>query len=257
MSASHHNLYPEPNQRQCTSDKVTVMLGELRPQLLKFINSSQIVVGCVAWITDPKILEALSRRHVALIVQKEKWWKENTSRGTRLAKYYSQLTGGLPAEAFPSPLSGAPAGIGLAPIACMGSVGGGNGFGGPLMHHKFIIRCRAVKGALVPEAVWTGSFNFSGNANNSMENVVVIRDPKIAAAYLHEFALVASLSEPMNWKTLKVKPGGLGKPLERRAPRKRSKTKTQNKSSSRTRTTTKAKPTKRTTRRTTRRRKAA
>lgn len=52
----------------------------------------------------------------------------------------------------------------------------------------------------VPEAVWTGSFNFSVNAGRSLENAVFIEDTAIAQAYANEFSQVAALSEPLNWE---------------------------------------------------------
>lgn len=201
-----HNL---PRQRQGSGTDTVAHFGELKEPCLRFIEESQIVVGCVAWITDPDIMKALSGRFVALVVQKENWWKKGDARGMKLAEGYSNLTGGLPASSFPPPLKSFGE-VGLAPIACMGGTGGGNGYGNPLMHHKFIIRCKAVKGKLVPVAVWTGSFNFSTNANSSFENAVEIHDPAIAQAYLDEFSIVASLSEKMNWRIGVATPGNLG-----------------------------------------------
>jgi phosphatidylserine/phosphatidylglycerophosphate/cardiolipin synthase-like enzyme len=59
---------------------------------------------------------------------------------------------------------------------------------------------RSATGEFVPEAVWTGSFNFSVNAGRSLENAVFIEDTAIAQAYANEFSQVAALSEPLNWQ---------------------------------------------------------
>lgn len=194
----------------------TAHFGELRRPLLKFILDSEVVVGCVAWVTERFILEALAARPSALIVQKENWWKKTDARGKNLATRYAALTGGLPASAFPEPLATrrvrgkpAPNDAILAPIACVGY--GAATQHSPLMHHKFIVRCtRDADGTLVPLAVWTGSQNFSANSDRSFENAVEIHDQTIAAAYLEEFALVASVSEPMNWRYSKPMPKGAG-----------------------------------------------
>lgn len=52
---------------------------------------------------------------------------------------------------------------------------------------------------IAPQAVWTGSFNFTYNAALSLENAVEIRIPEIAQAYLQEFCSVAAFSEPLDW----------------------------------------------------------
>ena len=198
---SLHDLHPQPRRRPTTCSKgvTTAHFGELRDPLIDFINGSEVIVGCVAWVTERTILSALAARPVALVVQKENLWKKTDARGKSLAQRYVALNGGLPAQAFPAPLSSSKA-I-LAPISCLGH--GSASQTNPLMHHKFIVRCSMREGLLVPAAVWTGSFNFSANANCSLENAVEIHDPIIAAAYLAEFSLAASMSEGMNWRFTK------------------------------------------------------
>ena len=211
-----HALHTAERQRATSTPHgvATAHFGELRAPLLKFIDGSEIVVGCVAWITERHVLEMLARRPVSLVVQKERWWKTSDARGQALARRYAALRGGLVASSFPEPLAtrtfrgkAVPNEATLAPIACVGYGSGGQSQ--PLMHHKFLVRCTAgLDGTLVPSAVWTGSFNFSGNANNSFENAVEIHDATIAGAYLAEFALVASVSEPMNWRLSRPSPKG-------------------------------------------------
>lgn len=217
---SLHTLHAGPRLRPTSTPHgvATVHFGELHGPVLDFIAGSEVIVGCVAWITSGQILDALASKRVALVVQKEGWWKRGDTRGAALARRYAALTGGLAASAFPEPLGTktfrgkpVPNSAELAPIACVGyGYGSGSQFQ-PLMHHKFIVRCTLDEaGQLVPLAVWTGSANFSANSNDSMENALVIHDPAIAAAYLGEFALVASLSEPMNWRLSRPSPKGAG-----------------------------------------------
>lgn len=205
----HGGLRNRSSLHRSTSDgRTTAHFGELRQPLVAFITGSEIVVGAVAWITCPKIVAALAARPVALVVQKENWWKKADTRGRALAARYASLRGGICASALPAPLSSLT--DSLPPIACVGYSKAGSF---PLMHHKFIVRCKQedtpAGPVLVPLAVWTGSFNFSGNANDSLENAVEIHDPAVAAAYLREFALVASLSEGLNWRMSKPSPAKL------------------------------------------------
>jgi hypothetical protein len=54
--------------------------------------------------------------------------------------------------------------------------------------------------------VWTGSFNWSENGVNSLENAVVISDCRVIDAYLAEFEQIAALSEPLDWQSEWVEP---------------------------------------------------
>ena len=56
------------------------------------------------------------------------------------------------------------------------------------------------------EAVWTGSCNLSLLAPRSRENTVIIRDPAIGNAYLHEWADMMALSEPPDWNSAWIDP---------------------------------------------------
>lgn len=217
MTASLHELHDFARNRSGPAGGATTAhFGELHGPLLRFIADSEVLVGCVAWVTSGKILDALARADVCLVVQKESWWKKKDARGSSLARRYAALTTTLTADLFPAPLGvkvfrgklvADPSS--LAPVSCVGY--GATTKASPLMHHKFVVRCRRLgDGTLEPLAVWTGSFNFSANANDSFENAVEIHDPDVAAAYLAEFALIASLSEPMNWRLARPNPKGAG-----------------------------------------------
>ena len=61
------------------------------------------------------------------------------------------------------------------------------------MHHKFLITARAYKRCsicqrtLYKTSVWTGSYNFTKNAQKGLENALILRDPHASASYLCEF----------------------------------------------------------------------
>ncbi len=78
----------------------------------------------------------------------------------------------------------------------------------PLAHSKFFLFCRhdEEKRCLVPYEVWTGSYNPTRNARNSIEDAVVIRDPDVARAYYLQYSQVAALSEPLEWDSERPSP---------------------------------------------------
>lgn len=185
-------------RRDTTADRVTVHFGDLLPALLDFIRGSESVAGCVAWVTSDPVIDALAQRPVALILNKE--WilrsGDTSALAVRQRARLARLTGGILASAFPAPLCDiAPPRTKLEAVRCAGHSPRVHSRNSPLMHHKFIVRLSAGK----PVAVWTGSFNFTANASSSLENAVEIHDPAVAAAYLAEFARVASISEPMEF----------------------------------------------------------
>lgn len=178
--------------------------GDLSHALIDFIHDSDAIVGCVAWITNRDIVAALATRPVGIIVNKE-WALRSTDRkpsSQRQRALLGTLNGGLLRMNFPKPLADIPAGSDrIDAVRCVGHTarGGGNT---PLMHSKFIVRLERGK----PVAVWTGSFNFTTNASSNIENAVEIHDTVIARAYLEEFARVAAISEPMEFKAGKADP---------------------------------------------------
>lgn len=218
-----HDLHEAPARRgDVNTPHATVRthFGRLQDPLVEFIAHSEVLVGCVAWITNRQVLEALAQRRVALVVQKEDWWKKPDARGVALRSRYAALRGDIPTSALPAPLSRRR--HLLSPISCLGygatHQGRPGGATPPLMHHKFLVRCSAQTSPggqtlLLPSAVWTGSFNFSGNADDSFENAVEIHDPGTAASFLSEFALVASLAESMDWRLGRPCGSGRTEPL--------------------------------------------
>lgn len=76
------------------------------------------------------------------------------------------------------------------------------------MHNKFLVLANMVKDGdcISPQAVLTGSFNMTNNATRSLENVVLIRDEKIAEAYFREFTDIYGISEDLNWSQPYVDP---------------------------------------------------
>ncbi len=50
--------------------RTEVVFRNIEERLIKFIGDADIIVGCVAWLTSRRVLEALRKKHaVSLIVQ--------------------------------------------------------------------------------------------------------------------------------------------------------------------------------------------
>jgi phosphatidylserine/phosphatidylglycerophosphate/cardiolipin synthase-like enzyme len=186
------------------SDKAQVEchFRNLQQVLLSEIEKADIVLGCVAWISDPLILESLTKRSTALILD-----SKINRMGKRLQALYAQLQhtdkqpiydmllNGLGSERYlcytdteNEPVKGAYAEdwnfeSGLYAV---------DGFY-QYMHHKFLVLikeinpCNQCGKKMYQPTVWTGSFNFTKNASKGLENAVIIRDRFISASYLCEF----------------------------------------------------------------------
>ncbi|NCB47419.1 hypothetical protein EOM81_10435 [bacterium] len=89
----------------------------------------------------------------------------------------------------------------LGGIRCVGNHNSDKNPAHPRMHNKFIVFCKFGRNKIEPQSVWTGSFNFTNNAGSSFENAVLIKNKKIAMAYLKEFGQIAALSEPLDWES--------------------------------------------------------
>lgn len=46
----------------------------------------------------------------------------------------------------------------------------------------------------------TGSYNYTENSNNSLENVICIKDQKIIKAYFKQFCELSSITVPLDWE---------------------------------------------------------
>lgn len=68
-------------------------------------------------------------------------------------------------------------------------IGKGRGFRASLMHHKFLVGVRDG----VPEWVAIGSFNITKGAMNNFENMMLIKDEKLATCYFEEYQRLNAL----------------------------------------------------------------
>jgi hypothetical protein len=222
--------YPGQRDHGCISGQVEVVFRDHQGRLLRLFEEAQakdlVCLGAVAWLTDPAVLEAMAKLPTAVVVQKEDFLRPDSAAIHDRKRWKVQLRSLYDAIAcsgrhcdlfirqnFPDPL-GALYLVGDQSIAGVRCVGLRNdrvasGVRHPLMHNKFLVfaRLRFVpehdeekdEPLWDPQIVWTGSYNLSRMAHRSRENTVVIRNPTVASAYLHEWVDLMSLSEPLDW----------------------------------------------------------
>lgn len=196
---------------------VDVFFKNIKKHLCRYISSYELVVGCVAWLTDVDILNSLAKTDASIIVQKEDFLRPDSCQINKNCLYelYSKIDSRCERWNFTNTIlpkltyAGDPC---LGGIRCVGNYNREKNPAHPRMHHKFLVFCRREEHkqsgslAIIPEAVWTGSFNFTNNSGNSLENAIVIHDSLVAQAYLKEFAQVAAISEPLNWESEWIAP---------------------------------------------------
>lgn len=220
QSINLNTLEPETDQRRAsaqnkdnsvTTAEVEVYFRNLAETLLGHIAEAHLVVGCVAWLTHPEILTALANVESAIVVQKEDFlrpdlgsrsgWKRN------LRSSYDALRCHRSRWEFGNMISELCTGgdIRITAVRCVGNLNREKSPAFPRMHNKFLVFCRIEDHenceVVRPYAVWTGSFNLTNNAANSLENAVLIRQPEIVQAYFREFGQIMALSEPLDWES--------------------------------------------------------
>lgn len=217
--AVDHEGFIEPlkNNSTCAND-VYVHFRNIEDYLVERLKIHDCVVGCVAWLTNEKILKSLAnvKGGVSIVVQKEDFlrpdldildnWKQKLRelyknlQSPSMSKYgFGELVGKLSVCGDPT----------ISPIRCVGNHNKDKKVAFPRMHNKFLVFCEIIVAidsdgtkyeTVKPRAVWTGSFNFTYNSSMSFENAVVIENDTIAKAYFDEWQNIYSLSEELNWE---------------------------------------------------------
>jgi hypothetical protein len=86
------------NNGSSNAIKTSVYFRDLEDSLIEKIKQYPVVIGCVAWLTNPRILEALStRERVSIIIQKEDFLRPDTGSwsGEKLRMMYARLPCGV------------------------------------------------------------------------------------------------------------------------------------------------------------------
>lgn len=206
--------------------EVEVYFREIKSAILSRIEKYPVVAGCVAWLTDFDIINALASKEVSIILQKEDLFRLDLAEDphafrSKLRKSYDSVPGRFDFAALPREVSlshlnncygfysdfyGDGYRSGLASTSmnafrCAGNHNANNSPAFPRMHNKFMVFCEhsSAWSTYIPVEVWTGSYNMSSSASYGFENGVAIKSYGIAMSYLKEFCDIALLSEPLDW----------------------------------------------------------
>lgn len=201
---------------QSHSGEIQVFFRNIESELIARIRKAQLVVGCVAWLTSPQILKALSKvkNGVAIVVQKEDFLRPDLDNNNNWQRDLRKMYDGLPQVQSRFLWTGLIGTLSVCadpviqPVRCVGNHNRDKknpAF--PRMHNKFLIFCEyevvdtdnSWIAHVKPYQVWTGSFNFTKTAGKSLENAVVISDTDIVNAYFREWEQIEAISEPLDW----------------------------------------------------------
>ena len=61
----------EQVDNSCSTDEVNVYFKDIKQKLINHINEADVILGCVAWLTDFDILDALAKKNTQILIQKE------------------------------------------------------------------------------------------------------------------------------------------------------------------------------------------
>lgn len=211
------------------SGSMNVVFRGHKKKLMGLIGShsseGKFIFGAVAWLTEFDVLDALASAvtagaFVQFVVQKEDFLRPELSM--KASKWKSLLhskydkLGCRPFDdlcvyhLYETPYSIARGGgrPNIDAIRCVGNHNSDNSPAFPRMHDKFVvfgsysITDDSGSVSFLAETVWMGSYNFSMSATQSFESVIILRNAELAnTAFLKEFRLLLSLSEPLNWQS--------------------------------------------------------
>lgn len=132
--------------------------------VVQFINDSEEIVGCIAWLTNPNIISALSSVPYCKIVV--------TADVVHNRRH-----------------------LGLHDIGAR-QIGAARGRYRALLHHKFIVRLTDGQ----PTHVLMGSYNFTRRSNaNIGESIVIIRCSETARQFADEADRALRASRPIRY----------------------------------------------------------
>jgi len=216
------------------SQSVQAVFENIEDFLIEKIRKHRdgMIFGCVAWLTSKRILEELSYcKNVQIVVQKEdflrpespreqkqNYWKADLQRRYRNVRFcFDRWNLKEPIKNLSMCSEQTVPGI-----RCMGNHNSDKSPAFPRMHNKFLVFCDYEEPELDdkdefllyaaeeidywPVAVWTGSYNMSINAGNSLENGIYIEDREdkenlILNSYLMMHHKIFALSEDLDWSS--------------------------------------------------------
>ena len=189
----------------------------IREELIEYISGKDydLVVGCVAWAGDYDILNALREVPSSLVINKEDWFRPDANGRIEkdvLRNIYDSMNCNLTRSEVEPILCNLNICDNIdkeyiEPIRCCGITKSAvaQKTGRPNMHHKFLVFCK-YDTDIEPISLWNGSYNFSLNSRNSIENVMIFESPEMAREYYIEWQYTYALSEPLDWNYKYMQP---------------------------------------------------
>jgi len=194
------DLWAARNGKRFGSCLVRPVFRNIEEAIIEQIKKSDVVIGCVAWLTNDSILKALSEtKGCQFVVQVEDWLRPDLGDySMQRQRELIESLRGLDNYDIPGMLN-VGSYIDIAPIRIAG-VPKNRDRNQPRMHHKFALFGNLENyeetdlganvhfyGGTVFHTVFTGSFNWTRNAANSLENGVFMQSPDIIDAYSREY----------------------------------------------------------------------
>lgn len=195
------------------SGDIQVYFRNIEQILIEHIKKADVILGCVAWLTSFKILDALAEKQASIIVQKEDFLRPDIDASkswkNELRMRYDKINMDISlAELSKMGLNYA-SWIEVQSVRCVGNHNREKKPAFPRMHNKFLLFCNDAEKEnpkdfldierIVPYAVWTGSYNLTQNASQSLENAIYTTKEDIVKAYHGEWGQIFALSEPLDW----------------------------------------------------------
>ena len=197
---------------------IEIYFKNIERQIINKIKKYDNVVGCIAWLTNENILvELAKKKSVLIIVQEEDFLRpdinfdgNNKKWKKKIFKLYNELQKNkknIPLNCFG--ISYMQCGVNSG-IRRLGKINENKLPAFPRMHNKFIICYNDFEFEIVENEpkdfkingeILSGSYNYTENSNNSLENVVCIKDEEIVYRYYLQFAEIAIMSVPLDWNS--------------------------------------------------------
>lgn len=168
-------------------ESVTLLFDDIENTIANLIQQSRKIVGCMAWFTSARLLPLLIGKQVSIIVQKDRLFfpyknnKKQQNISNRLKEHYTNIESTLLDDHIGR----------LDPFRIYGDLPKKSANDMARLHHKFLV--------FDDKIVVTGSFNCTATANNSLENVLIIRDTNLVRAYLSEYQVLLRGSKRLHW----------------------------------------------------------
>lgn len=197
----------------------TLLVRDIEAALVKWIGRFPVVVGCVAYLTNPVVLKALAKcKTVSIVVQKADFLRPDGVNwsASRLHDLYAALPANDTFQVFaPGFCTGGDET--LAPVMCVGTCPLDASPSEPKLHHKFFVGGEMIERQVGhwpedtwpefrPLSLWTGSFNPTETGTQSLDNAIIFDDQAFAAFYAQEYRACLALAEPIDWKSRWVAP---------------------------------------------------